>query len=90
MAWWKRILGWRAEASLRGLEYRIAFTLYSKDASRKVEIRQFSNGKTYMLEQEAEGETFKDRHSGSMVGPFASPEAAERFIIATPWFRGED
>jgi hypothetical protein len=32
--------------------------------------------------------TFKDRHSGKMVGPFASPEAAEKFIVATPWLCG--
>jgi hypothetical protein len=25
-----------------------------------------------------------------MVGPFASPEAAESFIVATAWFCGRD
>ena len=79
------------KSPLYGLEYRVAFNLYSRDGKRGVEVREFSNGETYILEQEwVEGTTFRDRHSGRMVGPFASPEAAESFIIATPWFNGRD
>jgi hypothetical protein len=37
-----------------------------------------------------EGTTFSDRHSGNMVGPFASPADAEQFIVATAWFRRRD
>jgi hypothetical protein len=77
------------KSSLQGQEYRCAFTLYSEDGKRAVEVLEFRNGKTYLDEQEwLEGTTFKNRHSGSLVGPFVSPEDAEKFIAATPWFRG--
>ena len=50
---------------------------------------EFRNGETFLDEQEwVEGTTFKNRHSGRLVGPFASPEDAEKFILATAWFRG--
>lgn len=76
---------------LDGQEYRIAFSLYSKDGKRAAEVREFRNGETYLLEQEwVEGTMFNDRHSGRMVGPFASPEAAESFIVETSWFQGHD
>ena len=76
---------------LHGLEYRVAFKLYSKDGKREVEVLEFRNGESYLVEREwIEGTTFKDRHSGRMVGPFASPEDAENFIVATPWFIGRE
>jgi hypothetical protein len=76
---------------LYGLEYRVAFKLYSKDAKREVEVLEFRNGESYLVKREwVEGTIFKDRHSGKMVGPFASPEDAESFIVATPWFIGPD
>ena len=78
-------------SSLDGLEYKVAFKLYSDDGKREVEVRQFSNGETYLVEREwVEGTTFNDRHSGRMVGPFASPETAEKFIVSTAWFCGCD
>lgn len=77
------------KSSLHGQEYRSAFTLYSADGKRAAEVLQFRNGKTYLDEQEwLEGTTFKNRHSGSLVGPFDSPEEARKFIVATSWFRG--
>ena len=77
------------KSSLQGLEYRSAFTLYSVDGKRAAEVLEFRNGGTYLDEREwLEGTTFKNRHSGSLVGPFASPEDAEKFIVATSWFRG--
>jgi hypothetical protein len=77
------------KSSLQGQEYRSAFTLYSEDGRRAAEVLEFRNGETYLDEREwLEGTTFKNRHSGSLVGPFASPEDAEKFIVATPWFRG--
>jgi hypothetical protein len=72
------------------MEYRIASTLYSSDGKRSAELREFVNGETYLLESEwLEGATFEPRHSGRLVGPFQSPQQAERFIVATPWFTGE-
>jgi hypothetical protein len=75
--------------SLNGQEYRVAFTLYSEDGKRAAAVCEFSNGETYLDEKEwVEGTTFKNRHSGRLVGPFASPENAESFIVATAWFCG--
>ncbi|KQY35197.1 hypothetical protein ASD38_01090 [Caulobacter sp. Root487D2Y] len=74
---------------LDGSEYRTVCTLYSADGKRAAEVREFSHGETYLVESEwVEGTTFIDRHAGRMVGPFASPEHAERFIVATEWFIG--
>jgi hypothetical protein len=89
MQWWNRIFG--QGRSLQGLSYRVAFSLYSDDGSREVEVREFSNGKTYLVERErlADG-SYEARHSGNMVGPFQSPTDAESFIVATPWFNGRD
>lgn len=90
MAWWDRLFKRAAKSSLDGAEYRTVCTLYSKDGKRAAEVREFSNGETYLLESEwVEGTTFLDRHSGSMVGPFQSPAHAERFIVATEWFSGQ-
>ena len=77
------------KSSLQGQEYRSAFTVYSVDGKRAAKVLEFRNGETYLDEQEwFEGTTFKNRHSGSLVGPFASPGDAEKFIVATSWFRG--
>ena len=70
--------------------YRVAETLYSLDGNRCAEVREFSNGEAYLLESErTDGSTFAERHEGTLVGPFASAELAERFIVATPWFNGD-
>ena len=91
MAWWSRLFKRFANSPLYGLEYRVAFTLYSKDGKRSANVCEFSNGEIYLDEQEwVEGTTFKNRHSGRMVGPFASADDAERFIVATAWFLGRD
>jgi hypothetical protein len=89
MAWWKRLLNRTASSPLEGQEFRVAFSLYSADGQREVEVREFHTGQTYLVEREwVEGTTFADRHSGRMVGPFASRKAAEKFIAATAWFCG--
>ena len=81
----------KPKPSMQGQEYRSAFTLYSKDGKRTADVFEFQNGETYLDEQEwVEGTTFKNRHSGRLVGPFASPADAERFIVATRWFLGSD
>ena len=84
MAWWKRLFGRATNEWRAGELYRVTCTLYGKDGKRAAEIREFSNGETYLLESEwVEGTTFAERHSGKLVGPFASPKRAERFIVAT-------
>lgn len=80
-----------SKSSLQGQECRSAFKLYSDDGKRAADVLEFHNGETYLDEQEwAEGTTFKNRHSGRLVGPFASPADAESFIVATRWFSGTD
>jgi len=91
MTWWKRLFGRKSRELRVSSHYRIICSLYSADGKRCAEVREFSNGKTYLLESAlVEGTTFKARHGGRMVGPFASAEIAERFIVATPWFSGKD
>ena len=91
MAWWNRLLKRQAKSPLSGQQWRVAFSLYSKDGKRAAEVREFRNGETYLVLRDwVEGTTFRDRHSARMVGPFASPEAAETFIVATTWFCGGD
>ena len=77
------------KSPLQGQEYRSAFKLYSLDGKRAADVLEFQNGETYIDELEwVEGTTYENRHSGSLVGPFASPEDAEKFIVATTWFSG--
>lgn len=90
MAWWRRLLRRSGQAARDGTEFRVAFVLYSEDGKRAAEVREFSNGQTYLLETErVERTTFEARHAGRMVGPFKTPAHAERFIVATPWFKGQ-
>ncbi len=75
--------------SLKGLDFRIAFSVFSEDGKRAADIYEFSNGETYLDEKEwVEGTTFKNRHGGSLVGPFKATEEAEKFIVSTDWFIG--
>ncbi|MBH0239037.1 hypothetical protein [Methylobrevis albus] len=91
MTWWKRLFGRTTGRSLDGTMFRVAGTLYSRDGRRAVELREFSNGETYLLESEwVEGDVFRDRHGGRLVGPFTSPDHAEQFIVGTPWFNGTE
>ena len=90
MTWWDRLFRRGARSALDGTGFRTACILYSEDGKRAAEVREFSNGKTYVLESEwVKGTTFEARHSGQMVGPFKSPDLAEQFITATPWFTGQ-
>jgi len=89
MAWWSRFFKQQANSSLAGQEYRVVSTLYSEDGRRAADVCEFRNGETYLAEREwVEGTIFKNRHDGRLVGPFASPEEAEKFIVATAWFCG--
>lgn len=89
MAWSRRLFGRETASSLDGMDYRVNAKLYSQDGRREVEVREFRNGASYILERQmGENGTFEDRHSGRLVGPFASPDEAERFIVTTEWFNG--
>ena len=78
-----------SKSPVQGQEYRSAFKLYSEDGKRAADVLEFRDGGIYLDEQEwVEGTTFKNRHSGRLVGPFAAPADAENFIVSTPWFRG--
>ena len=86
-----RLMMRKKSAPLAGSEYRVAFNLYSADGKREVEVRKFRDGQVYLVERERfDGAAFADRHGGRMVGPFNSTDDAEKFIVATPWFHGDD
>ena len=75
--------------SLKGLDFRVAFSVFSEDGKRAADICEFSNGETYLDEKEwVEGTMFENRHGGRLVGPFKTAEAAEKFIVSTDWFLG--
>ncbi len=90
MNWLDLLFGKKSDPA-EGDAYRVVSLLYSEDARRCVEVRKFAAGKTYIVERErGDAGAYIDRHGGAMVGPFGSPEEAERFIVATPWFTGKD
>ncbi|QBX37134.1 hypothetical protein E4M02_03070 [Brevundimonas sp. S30B] len=87
--WREQLLRRQSQRSLFGQEFRTVFTLCSEDGNRIAEVREFSNGETYLLESErSDSGLLEERHAGQMVGPFKSPTHAERFIVSTPWFHG--
>jgi hypothetical protein len=87
---WRKLFRRRRAVPLYGQYYRVVFTLYSEDAKREVKVLEFEKGESYLDESEwVAGTTFENRHGGRLVGSFASPEDAERFVISTDWFRGQ-
>ena len=91
MNWFRRVFSRTPHLSIAGKNYRVRSTLYSFDTNRSAELREFDTGQTYILEAErGEDGQFLVRHSGALVGPFASPKAAEKFIVATTWFTGDE
>jgi predicted urease superfamily metal-dependent hydrolase len=90
MKWLYRVIGRPSNKPIDGVEYRVTSTLYSLDGKRSAEIREFSHGDTYILESDFVNGGFKERHDGGLVGPFVSPKRAERFIVSTRWFEGDD
>lgn len=87
MAWWTRLFERGTKGPQPGDSFRVVRLLYSEDGRRGAEVREFSNGQTYLLEMEqTEPGRYAERHEGRLVGPFDSPEQAERFVTTTPWF----
>jgi hypothetical protein len=83
------LIGRKSAAPVAGDTYETVFELYSADGLRRVEVCRFAPEATYILESERDGGTYLPRHGGALVGPFKSARHAERFIVATAWFRGE-
>jgi len=72
---------------LAGLDYRVAFSHFSEDGKRAVDVCESKNGESYLDEMEWVGETtFENRHSGKLAGPFKSPEDAETFVVTKRGF----
>ncbi len=91
MKWLKRFFSRPPRQSIAGRSYRIDSTLYSLDGNRSAELREYDTGKAYILESErGEDGQFVAIHDGAVVGPFASLRAAEKFIVATTWFAGDN
>ena len=91
MAWWNHLFKRKTKSPIAGVEYRVAFNLYSEDGKRGVEVHELRNGQAYFVEQEwVEGTTVRNRRPVEMKGPFVSPEDAERAAVATPWFCGRE
>jgi hypothetical protein len=91
MGWWGRFLRRRTASPSAGFEARAVFKLYSEDGRREAEVLELRDRKAYVIERDwVEGTMFKARHPGRPVGPFASVEAAEAFIVSTAWFCGRE
>ena len=79
MAWWRNLFA-------RAPDYRVAFQLYTNEATRGAEVRVRRDGKAYYIALEhVEGTTW--RPSGEEVGPFETPEQAENAAVNSRWFR---
>jgi hypothetical protein len=48
MGWFEQLLK-RRKASIAGMEYCVNRVLYSANGKRAAEVREFANGKTYLL-----------------------------------------
>lgn len=80
MAWWHSFFA-------RKPDYLVPFELYTKKASRGVQVRVRRNGKAYYIALEhIEGTVW--RPLGEEIGPYDSPEEAEAAAIKSSWFLG--
>ena len=89
MAWWHRFSAPKVAAPSEHLAYSVAFSLYTANGSRGIEVRVRHDGRAYFVEMEhVEGTIWKERGRGDEIGPYESPEAAEAAAIVSPWFKG--
>jgi hypothetical protein len=87
MPWWHRFFRPNSGPPSEGLEYRVAFSLYSADGKRCAEIRERRDGTAYFVDREwVEGTTFRDVGHGEEIGPYHSIAAAEAAAVSRPWF----
>lgn len=80
-SWWHRWVGrWRKH-------FTVPFRLYSRDGNRSIEVRVYSDGDAYFVEQErGEGDTFANRDGAVEHGPYRTAEVAEAAAVVRPWF----
>ena len=69
--------------------FLVPFTLYSINAERAVQVRVRRDGFTYFMPQvHVGGQIFENR--GSEIGPFDTPEDAERAAASGDWLNEEE
>jgi hypothetical protein len=86
MAWWHRFF--RNKTLRNEFMFRDVCDLYTKDGSRGARVIERSDGKFYYVEREwVKGTTWKNR--GHLIGPYATPEAAESVAASCSWFVGK-
>ena len=85
MASWHRFFGlWPS-----GAEQRTAFSLYTADGSRGIDVQIRRDGLAYYVEREhVEGTIWKDREGRPAIGPYKTPAAAEAAALVSRWFTG--
>jgi hypothetical protein len=69
--------------------HRVAFSLYSRNGRRGIDVHVRDDGQAFYVEREhVEGAVWKDREGRPAVGPYGSLQAAEAAAIVSPWFTG--
>ena len=67
MAWLERLFRRSGESTWIGPRFGPPSSSIARDGKRAAEVREFSNGQTYLLESEwVSGTTYEERHGGRM------------------------
>ena len=78
----------KAKSLPRNVAFAVPFTLYSINAKRAVQVRARRDGFAYFMPQVHVGDQrFEDQ--GSEIGPFDTPEDAERAAASGGWLKEE-
>ena len=78
----------KARSLSPNVAFAVPFTLYSVNAKRAVQVRVRRDGFAYFMPQVNVGDQkFEDK--GSEVGPFDTPEDAERAAASGDWLSEE-
>ena len=88
--WWRRLIfRMKAKALPPDVAYAVPFTLYSINAVRAVQVRARRDGFAYFMPQVHVGDQkFEDQ--GDEVGPFDTPEDAERAAASGGWLSEDE